>query len=90
MPSPVLFIQIKAHNEEFDCLIGDVVIIEETTPISKDKKWKVIKKLTDVKEVADETDNEEVPVEEEKKPALTESFGEAKEENKEEIDKEDN
>ncbi|MBU2544841.1 30S ribosomal protein S17 [Patescibacteria group bacterium] len=25
--------------------IGDKVVIEETTPISKDKKWKLIKKI---------------------------------------------
>jgi len=34
----------KAHNENVECNIGDKIIIEEATPISKDKKWKVIKK----------------------------------------------
>lgn len=33
----------KAHDEENSKKIGDVVEIEETRPISKDKKFKVIK-----------------------------------------------
>ncbi|PIV43286.1 MAG: 30S ribosomal protein S17 [Candidatus Nealsonbacteria bacterium CG02_land_8_20_14_3_00_40_11] len=35
----------KAHAEGGEYQIGDRVIIEECSPISKDKKWKVIKKL---------------------------------------------
>ncbi len=35
----------KAHNEEMKLEIGDVVEIEETRPISKDKHFMVIKKL---------------------------------------------
>ena len=35
----------KAHDEENDFVEGDEVIIQETRPISKDKKWKVIKKI---------------------------------------------
>jgi small subunit ribosomal protein S17 len=34
----------KAHDEKGDYKEGDVVIIEETRPISKDKKWRVIGK----------------------------------------------
>ena len=33
-----------AHNE-LDLKVGDKVIIVETRPISKRKKWKVIKKI---------------------------------------------
>ncbi len=33
----------KAHDEKNECKIGDKVIIEETRPLSRDKKWKVIK-----------------------------------------------
>ena len=33
----------KAHDENNDKKIGDIVEIEETRPISKDKKFKVIK-----------------------------------------------
>ena len=35
----------KAHDEKGEYKIGDKVIIEETTPISKDKKWRVISKI---------------------------------------------
>jgi small subunit ribosomal protein S17 len=34
----------KAHTEE-KCEIGDTVLIEECQPISKDKSWKLIKKI---------------------------------------------
>ncbi len=39
----------KAHTNEQNYNIGDVVLIEECRPISKDKKWKVIKKIADTK-----------------------------------------
>ncbi|MCX6738384.1 MAG: 30S ribosomal protein S17 [Candidatus Parcubacteria bacterium] len=32
----------KAHDEKNDCKIGDIVVIEETRPLSKDKKWRVV------------------------------------------------
>ncbi|MCK4520606.1 30S ribosomal protein S17 [Candidatus Parcubacteria bacterium] len=35
----------KAHNENGEFNVGDRVIIEETRPISKDKRWVVIKKI---------------------------------------------
>jgi small subunit ribosomal protein S17 len=35
----------KAHDENKEYKMGDKVVIEETTPISKDKKWKVIGKV---------------------------------------------
>ncbi|MBU4481000.1 30S ribosomal protein S17 [Patescibacteria group bacterium] len=35
----------KAHNEKGEYKIGDKVIIEECRPISKEKRWRVIKKL---------------------------------------------
>ncbi|MDP2637031.1 MAG: 30S ribosomal protein S17 [bacterium] len=39
-----VFKRYKAHTEgEFHT--GDKVIIEETTPISKDKKWRVVEKI---------------------------------------------
>jgi small subunit ribosomal protein S17 len=38
----------KAHNEDMKLEIGDVVEIEETRPISKDKHFRVIKKLKGV------------------------------------------
>jgi len=35
----------KAHDEKGEYHIGDKVIIEECRPISKEKKWRVIKKV---------------------------------------------
>ncbi len=35
----------KAHDENKEYHVGDNVVIEETTPISKDKCWRVIKKI---------------------------------------------
>lgn len=34
----------KAHDEKGEYHTGDRVIIEESRPISKDKKWRVVKK----------------------------------------------
>lgn len=35
----------KAHDEKEEYKVGDRVIIEECRPMSKDKKWKVLKKI---------------------------------------------
>jgi len=35
----------KAHVESGEFNLGDNVIIEECRPISKDKKWKIVKKV---------------------------------------------
>lgn len=35
----------KAHDENKEYHVGDNVVIEETAPMSKDKCWKVIKKI---------------------------------------------
>ena len=34
--------KLKAHDEENSCGIGDTVMIMETRPISKDKRWRVV------------------------------------------------
>ncbi len=34
----------KAHYDEGEYHIGEIVTIEECTPISKDKKWRIINK----------------------------------------------
>ncbi len=31
----------KAHDEENLCSVGDKVLIEETRPLSRDKRWRV-------------------------------------------------
>lgn len=33
----------KAHDEKNECGIGDRVLIRETKPISKEKRWAVVK-----------------------------------------------
>ncbi|MBZ9571854.1 30S ribosomal protein S17 [Patescibacteria group bacterium] len=35
----------KAHDEKGEYKVGDKVIIEECRPLSKEKKWMVIKKI---------------------------------------------
>ena len=35
--------KFKAHDEKDECKIGDMVSIIESRPISKDKRWKVLK-----------------------------------------------
>jgi len=39
----------KAHNEDKKLSVGDLVVIEETRPISKEKHFIVIKKLENKK-----------------------------------------
>ena len=39
----------KAHIEDQSFNVGDIVLIEETAPISKDKKWRLIKKIAESK-----------------------------------------
>jgi small subunit ribosomal protein S17 len=36
----------KAHDEKNDCHLGDMVKIEETRPLSKDKCWRVLEILS--------------------------------------------
>ena len=36
----------KAHDEENQYKVGDKVIIMETRPISKDKRWRVVSPLS--------------------------------------------
>ncbi len=35
-------IRLKAHDEENTCSVGDRVLIMETRPLSKDKRWRVV------------------------------------------------
>lgn len=34
----------QAHDENNDCKVGDFVLIEESAPISRNKRWTVIQK----------------------------------------------
>lgn len=35
-------VKYKAHDEKNTCGVGDKVLIMETRPISKDKRWRVV------------------------------------------------
>jgi small subunit ribosomal protein S17 len=35
--------KLKAHDENNECGIGDIVQIAETRPLSKDKRWRLVK-----------------------------------------------
>lgn len=37
--------RFKAENPENQYKIGDKVVIEETRPLSKEKKWKIVSKV---------------------------------------------
>ena len=34
--------KLKAHDENNECKIGDIVRVMETRPLSKDKRWRVV------------------------------------------------
>ena len=34
--------KLKAHDEENDCKVGDKVLVMETRPLSKDKRFRVV------------------------------------------------
>lgn len=36
----------KAHCKEGQCKVGDVVKIEETRPLSKEKRWRVVEVIS--------------------------------------------
>ena len=35
-------VKLKAHDEKNECRIGDRVLVMETRPLSKDKRWRVV------------------------------------------------
>ena len=37
--------KLKAHDEENSCAVGDKVEVMETRPLSKEKRWRVVKIL---------------------------------------------
>ena len=34
--------RLKAHDENNECGVGDKVLVMETRPLSKDKRWRVV------------------------------------------------
>lgn len=51
--------KFKAHDEQREFHLGDRVVIEETRPLSKDKRWRVIKKLGQRTTIVENDDSEE-------------------------------
>lgn len=41
--------KLKAHDENNEYMIGDVVKVMETRPLSKDKRWRVVELISRVK-----------------------------------------
>jgi small subunit ribosomal protein S17 len=41
--------KLKAHDENNECRIGDKVKVMETRPLSKDKRWRLIKVIEKAK-----------------------------------------
>ena len=35
-------VRLKAHDEKNECKVGDRVLVMETRPLSKDKRWRVV------------------------------------------------
>ena len=57
--------KFKAHDQNNACKMGDTVRIEETRPLSKDKRWRVIEIVASVdlaeihpKEIGQDTEKE--------------------------------
>src|SRR5215469_874658 len=54
--------KFKAHDEENNARIGDIVRIEETRPLSRDKRWRLVEviqraaQVTPVEKVVQELD----------------------------------
>lgn len=42
-------VRFKAHDENNECKTGDKVLIMETRPLSKDKRWRVVEILEKAK-----------------------------------------
>jgi small subunit ribosomal protein S17 len=35
--------KLKAHDENNECRVGDIVRVMETRPLSKEKRWRLVK-----------------------------------------------
>ena len=42
-------VKLKAHDEANQCNIGDIVEVMETRPLSKDKRWRLVKVIEQAK-----------------------------------------
>ncbi|MFH1347896.1 MAG: 30S ribosomal protein S17 [Candidatus Margulisiibacteriota bacterium] len=58
--------KFKAHDEKNECAVGDLVEIMETRPISRDKRWRLVKIVGKGKVSTHELPKKREKVEEEK------------------------
>lgn len=42
-------VKLKAHDEESICGVGDRVLVMETRPLSKEKRWRVVEIISKAK-----------------------------------------
>jgi small subunit ribosomal protein S17 len=42
-------VKYKAHDEQNQCKVGDIVMIIETRPVSKEKRWRMLEILEKAK-----------------------------------------
>lgn len=41
--------RVKSHDERNECSVGDIVLVEETRPLSKEKRYRLVKIVEKVK-----------------------------------------
>ena len=51
--------KVKAHDERNECLVGDRVLIVESRPLSREKRWRVSRVLRQQAGVVDERSSAE-------------------------------
>ena len=44
--------KLKAHDENNECNIGDIVKVMETRPLSKDKRWRLVEIVEKAKQIS--------------------------------------
>ena len=42
-------VKLKAHDEKNECRVGDRVLVMETRPLSKDKRWRLVEVIEKAK-----------------------------------------
>lgn len=50
--------KFKAHDENNEHQVGDIVVIQETRPLSKEKRWKVVSLVKRMPIIAEEEASE--------------------------------
>jgi len=74
--------RFKAHDENGEYKVGDKVLIEETKPMSKEKRWKVIEKIGTAGKSVSEEVAELMEEEAEETPEAVESENEEEKDSK--------